>query len=335
MQVNVQGAQWNRAQKSLVTGPQAYHLDVPSAANSKGISVVSYHARESMATPYEITIEFTHVEPLSRSDYLGRDGHFTITAEDSTEPRVYCGIIVSFKRIKKTKDFFRYTVVVASQIKRLDLLHRCRVYQHQSGPQIIESILLSDKFMDHQFVFKLRRDYPVHEFRLQYQTSDLAYIRLLCEQEGIYFYIEQGKHGDVIVFGDDIDHYVYTPELKAPYRENAGLEAGVEAVFALETHADVVPQSVLVAEYNPLSAWERFKDEANVAVNDTTTYGQPYIYGTNHLSQDCAQWEAQLRHEAATLHGRSCITGKAMCWSCDRAVFCALMNRCPMRPADR
>ena len=310
MQVNVQGAQWNRAQKSLVTGLQAYHLDVPSAANSKGISVVSYHARESMATPYEITIEFTHVEPLSRSDYLGRDGHFTITAEDSTEPRVYCGIIVSFKRIKKTKDFFRYTVVVASQIKRLDLLHRCRVYQHQSGPQIIESILLSDKFMDHQFVFKLRRDYPVHDFRLQYQTSDLEYIRLLCEQEGIYFYIEQGKHGDVIVFGDDIDHYVYTPELKVPYRENAGLEAGVEAVFALETHADVVPQSVLVAEYNPLSAWERFKDEANVAVNDTTTYGQPYIYGTNHLSQDGAHWEAQLRHEAAIAwqvlyHGQS------------------------------
>jgi type VI secretion system secreted protein VgrG len=310
MQVNVQGAQWNRAQKSLVTGLQAYHLDVPSAANSKGISVVSYHARESMATPYEITIEFTHVEPLSRSDYLGRDGHFTITAEDSTEPRVYCGIIVSFKRIKKTKDFFRYTVVVASQIKRLDLLHRCRVYQHQSGPQIIESILLNDKFMDHQFVFKLRRDYPVHDFRLQYQTSDLEYIRLLSEQEGIYFYIEQGKHGDVIVFGDDIDHYVYTPELKVPYRENAGLEAGVEAVFALETHADVVPQSVLVAEYNPLSAWERFKDEANVAVNDTTTYGQPYIYGTNHLSQDGAQWEAQLRHEAAiawqvVYHGQS------------------------------
>ncbi|RAR48775.1 uncharacterized protein (DUF2345 family), partial [Paraburkholderia unamae] len=32
---------------------------------------------------------------------------------------------------------------------------------------------------------------------------------------------------------------------------------------------------------------------------DPTTYGQPYIYGTNHLDADGAQWEAQLRHEAA------------------------------------
>ncbi|KQR78547.1 type IV secretion protein Rhs [Burkholderia sp. Leaf177] len=184
------------------------------------------------------------------------------------------------------------------------------MFQQQSAKQIIESILLNDKFMDHQFEFKLRRDYPVHDFRLQYQISDLDYIRLLCEQEGIYFYTEQGKHGDVVVFGDDIDHYVYTPELKVPYRENAGLEAGTEAVFALETHTEVVPQSVLVADYNPLVAWERFKDEANVAINDTTTYGQPYIYGTNHLSQDGARWEAQLRHEAAiawqvVYHGQS------------------------------
>jgi type VI secretion system secreted protein VgrG len=299
-----------RSYGSHVKSLQAYHVDVPSAANAKDISVVSYSAREGMASPYEITIEFTHPELLSRADYLGRDGHFRISAEDSAEPRVYCGIIVKFKRIKKTKDFFRYTIVIASQMERLRLLHRCRVYQHQSGPQIIESILLSDKFMDHQFVFKLRREYPVHAFRLQYQISDLDYIRLICEQEGIYFYTEQGKHGDVIVFGDDIDHYVYTPELKVPYRENAGLEAGVEAVFALETHADVVAQSVIVADYNPAVAWERFRDEANVSVTDTTTYGKPYIYGTNHLSQDGAQWEAQLRHEAAiawqvVYHGQS------------------------------
>src|ERR1700710_826057 len=263
-----------------------------------------------MASPYEIGIEFTHPELLSRADYLGRDGYFTISAEDSTEPRVYRGIVVQFKRTRRTKDFFRYTIVMASQMARLGLLHRCRVFQHQSAPQIIESILLRDKFMDHQFVFKLRREYPVHDFRLQYQMSDLDYIHLICEQEGLFWYSEQGKHGDVIVFGDDIDHYVYTPELKVPYRENAGLEAGIEAVFALETHADLVPQSVMVAEYNPMIAWERFKDEANVAINDPTTYGTPYIYGTNHLTQHGAQWEAQLRHEAAiawqvVYHGQS------------------------------
>jgi len=263
-----------------------------------------------MSEPYEAVIQVTHPEQLTRADFLGRDAHFTITAEDGSQPREYRGILVSLIRTKKTKDEFHYTFVIKSQMARLDLVHASRVYQRQSGPQQIESILLRDKFMDHQFVFRLRREYPVHDFRLQYQMSNLDYIRLICEQEGIYFYTEQGKHGDLIVFGDDIDHYVYTPQLKVPYRENAGLEAGVEAVFALETHAEVVPQSVMVAEYNPLIAWERFRDEANVAISDTTTYGTPYIYGTNHLNQEGAQWEAQLRHEAAiawqvVYHGQS------------------------------
>ncbi|WP_031360003.1 DUF2345 domain-containing protein [Caballeronia sordidicola] len=305
-----QGAGGRRSLAKLVTGRQAYHVDVPSAANAKDLSVVSYHVSEGMCTPYRVTVEVTHPEQLSRADFLGRDAHFTITAEDTSEPRIYRGLLVGLKRIKKTKDSFHYTFVIEPQIARLRLVHASRVFQHQSAPQIIESILLRNKFMDHQFLFKLRREYPVHDFRLQYQMSDFDYIHLLCEQEGIYFYTEQGKHGDLIVFGDDIDHYIYTPELKVPYRENAGLEAGIEAVFALETHAEVVPQSVVVADYNPLIAWERFKDEANAAINDTTTYGTRYVYGTNHLNQDGAQWEAQLRHEAAiawqvVYHGQS------------------------------
>ncbi|MGF6607137.1 type VI secretion system secreted protein VgrG [Paraburkholderia sp. WSM4175] len=60
-----------------------------------------------------------------------------------------------------------------------------------------------------------------------------------------------------------------------------------------------VPQSFIVADYNPESAWERLRDTANVAPGDPITYGQPYLYGTNHLDQAGAKWEAQLRHEAA------------------------------------
>src|SRR3978361_2326485 len=101
-----QSAGLQRSYGSHVKSVAVYDVDVPSVANAKDISVVSYSAREGMASPYEITIEFPHPELLSRADYLGRDGHFTITAEDSTEPRVYRGIVVQFKRTKKTKDFF-------------------------------------------------------------------------------------------------------------------------------------------------------------------------------------------------------------------------------------
>jgi type VI secretion system secreted protein VgrG len=129
--------------------------------------------------------------------------------------------------------------------------------------------------------------------------DDWAYIHMLMQQEGIYCYFVAGKFGDELMFGDDIDHYLYKPKLQVPYREPAGLSSDQEAVHALQTHVETVQASFMVADYNPDKAWERYKAEANIASQDRTTYGQPYVYGTHHLDQAGARWEAQLRHEAA------------------------------------
>ncbi|MFM0456468.1 type VI secretion system tip protein VgrG [Paraburkholderia sediminicola] len=283
---------------TALTGRQSYFLDVTGPANSRELSVVSFKAAERMGEPYRIIIELTHPESLAREDYLNRDATFTIDPADGSEPRVFAGCITRFSRTKTTKDFSSYRIVVEAHIARLGLVRASRVFQQQTSPQIIEAILRRHDFKGHQFVFNLRRQYPQHAFRFQYQTTDLTYIQILMQKEGIFCYFVQGKHGDVIVFADDVDHYLYQPELKVPYREKAGLEAGIESIFALEMHAHTVPQSIMVADYNPDLAWERFRADANVAKKDTTTYGQPYIYGTHHLDQDGAKWEAQLRHEA-------------------------------------
>ncbi|OXC76563.1 type VI secretion system Vgr family protein [Caballeronia sordidicola] len=299
MQGAFQRSQQEPPSGKLVTGRQAYTIEVPGTASAKDLSVVFYRAHEGMSEPYSITVEVTHPDALIRAHYLGRGANFIIAPEDGVEPRRYCGVITHFIKVKKTKDFSLYTFVIEAYIGRLRLTLASRTFQHVTAPQIIEAILLKHGFLGHQYHFRLRRTYPEHAFRMQYQISDFDYIHVVMQQEGIFFYVEQGKYGDEIVFGDDIDHYVYLPELKVPYREKAGLESGVEAVFALQTHAQTVQQSFMVADYNPLKAWERFKDEANIAYEDTTTYGQSYVYGTSHLSQTGAQWEAQLRHEAA------------------------------------
>jgi type VI secretion system secreted protein VgrG len=260
---------------------------------------VSFEAIERMGEPYRVTIELTHPDTLLRADYLGRDASFTIVPPDDTEPRVFSGCITRFSRTKTTRDFSSYQVVVEAHIARLSLTRTSRIFQHLTAPEIIEAILRRHGFKGYQFVFKLRRRYPQHAFRFQYQIADWPYIHVLMEQEGIYSYIVPGEHGDIVVFADDIDHYVYQPELRVLYRETTGMESGVEAVFTMQMHAETVPESFLVADYSPEHAYERLKAEGNVARKDTTTYGQPYVYGTHHLDQGGAQWEAQLRHEAA------------------------------------
>ncbi|MBV8156463.1 MAG: type VI secretion system tip protein VgrG, partial [Dyella sp.] len=282
-----------------VTGRQSYFLEVPSAATAAALSVVSFKAVERLGEPYKVTIRLTHPLELDRAQYLNRDATFVIDAGDGSEPRKFAGWISKFSKTRQTADFCAYEIVVEPLAARLRLTPRSRIYLDKTAPQIIEAILRGHDLAGHQFAFKIRREYPEHEFHLQHEMSDWDYIRLLMEQEGLYCYFMPGKFGELIVFGDDIDHYIYQPELRVPYRETAGLESGIESVSAIQTHAKSVPQSFLVADYNPAAAWERYKAEANVARKDRTTYGTPYIYGTHHLDQASAQWEAQLRHEAA------------------------------------
>ncbi len=282
-----------------LTGRQAYFLDVPSAVTSAALSVVSFKAVERLGEPYEVTIQLTHPLELDRSQYLGRDATFRIDAADGTEPRKFAGRITGFAKTRQTHDFCAYEMVVEPLIALLRLTHASRIYQHKTAPQIIEAILRRHDLKGHQFAFKTRRQYPQHKFRFQYQMSDWDYIRLLMEQEGLYSYFVPGKFGEMVVFGDDIDHYLYQPELRAPYRETAGLESGIETVFAIQTKAKTVAASFLTADRNPAQSYERFQAEVNIARKDRTTYGQPYVYGTHHLDQASAKWEAQLRHEAA------------------------------------
>ena len=285
------------------TGQPPYRLEVTAAPEAAGLSVVSFEATERLGEPYCVKVVLTHPNELDRADFLRKMATFTIAPADGAAPRAFSGWIARFSRTRVTRDFRAYEMEIRPNVALLALTTASRIYQHKSAPQIIESVLRRHGLEGHQFEFRTRRQYPQHKFRLQYQMSDWDFIRLLMEQEGLYSYFVPsrfGKHfGDVFTVADDIDHYLYEPALQVPYRETAGMEAGIEAVFALQSHARAMPASIMTADYNPDQAYERIRDQANIAFNDTGNYGQPYVYGTHHLDWAGARWEAQLRHEAA------------------------------------
>lgn len=277
---------------------EKYFLEVLGEEQLTGISVLSFCLVERMGEPYRIEIVATHSLKLTRDVILGHEARFTMTPDDGSEPRRFRGRIRRFSHTKTTKDLSSYEIVVEPHVGCLTA-RTTQTYQNQRAPDIIQTILRRNGLKGHQFNFRLRRQYPQHKFRFQYQIGDWNYINILMQKEGIYSYIVAGEHGDVVVFGDDIDHYIYHPALTARNRELSGLMTGDESVSILRTHTEMVPQSYVVADYNPEQAWERFRADANVAKKDTTTFGQRYIYGTHHLDNAGAQWEAQLRHEAA------------------------------------
>lgn len=277
---------------------------------------MSFVLDERLGEPYRIEVTLTCAVPLARSDYLNRPAIFTIeppgTNGATDAVRRFAGCITAFGQIRKTRDFVSYRIVVEPFVARLRLIEATRVYQQQSVPEIIESILRRHEFRAHQFSFKLRHAYPRLAFRMQYRMSDWDYIHLLMEQTGLFCFFRAGQRGDELHFGDDVDAYTYRPQIVIPYREASGLESGHEAVLSLESSSETIPRSIKVADYNAGNAQGRFDAEANIARDDPTTWGASYVYGTHHLDGDEARRAAQLRHEAAlawqvTYSGRSSV----------------------------
>ncbi|KVO58861.1 type IV secretion protein Rhs [Burkholderia stagnalis] len=281
---------------------------------------MSFALEERLGEPYRIEVTLTSPIALTCADYLNRPATFTIeppgTNGIAEASRKFAGCVTAFGQIRKTRDFVSYRIVVEPFVARLRLAQATRIYQQQSVPEIVESILRRHEFRSHQFSFKLRRAYPRLAFRMQYRMSDWDYLRLLMEQTGLFCFFRAGQHGDELYFGDDVDAYTYRPNVTIPYREASGLETGHEAVLALESHSETIPRSIKVADYNPEKAYDRFNAEANVARDDPTTWGQSYRFGTHHPDEDEAKREAQLRHEAAvawqvTYSGRSSVVDLA------------------------
>jgi len=290
---------------------ERYRVDVPGAEGAEALSVLAFEAVERLGEPYRITIDLTHPRRLAREAYVGRNACFVLSpyrasafGEDGTDDgtRRFHGCITHLSHLAASAERHRYRLVIEPHVARLRTVQASRVYQHQSAPQIIEAILRRHDFLGFQFRFRLRRCYPAYAFRLQYQRSEWDYLRLLMEQEGMYCYTVQEEHGDVLVFGDDIDHYLYQPPLALPVRAPAGLQAAAEAITALATHAHTVPKAFKVANYEPACAHRRLQAEDNRAWGDRTTYGVPYIYGADAADDAEALWQARLRHEAALAH---------------------------------
>ncbi|MFP3565136.1 type VI secretion system Vgr family protein [Paraburkholderia sp. SIMBA_030] len=288
---------------------QPYHLGVPGAASAPGFDVVEFRSVEETGAPTSCRITLTHaVADLPRADFLTKTATFSIrppTLAGVPLPagpgRRFQGVITQFNQLSSSRDQTTYEVVLESRLALLRNVRRCRFFLGMTFPQIAEQILREHGFGGgtSDFEFTLLRDYEKRALVTQWGMTDLEFITYLCRRSGMWFVMREGEYGEVVHFGDDFTHYERNAAFAAPYRPTSGLEStGAEAVESFETRTKTIAQSVSVRHYNYNAAPQKIDGEANVAPDDKTTYGTPDVWAAGHLTDEQAEWEAQLRHQA-------------------------------------
>ncbi|MEQ5191531.1 type VI secretion system Vgr family protein [Klebsiella pasteurii] len=280
--------------------------------------VLAFEGDEALSTPFRYRIEFTSGNhAISREMMLMKPGSLTLQApvdqgygiKAQRPVRVIQGVVTGFERLGTSKDETHYALVLQPRLALLDRSHQNAIYQDLSVPQIVEKILRERHGMRGQdFLFSLSKEYPRREQVMQYGEDDLHFITRLLGEVGIWFRFttDTRLNIDVVEFYDG--QQGYEKGLTLPSVPPSGQHSeGVDSVWGMESHHNVVQKQVSTRDYNYRQATEDMNTQVDATRGDATTYGDAYHYADNYLTAgsqhdrnpapESGAFFARIRHE--------------------------------------
>ena len=282
------------------------------------LDVLAFEGNEALSKPFSYRIEFTSGDhAISKEMMLMKPASLTLQApvdqgygSKMQQPvRVIQGVVTGFERFGTSKDETHYALTLQPRLALLDRSHQNTIYQDMSVPQIVEKILRERHGMRGQdFLFSLAKEYPRREQVMQYGEDDLRFISRLLGEVGIWFRFttDTRLNIDVVEFYDG--QQGYGKGLTLPSVPPSGQHSqGVDSVWGMESHHNVVQKQVSTRDYNYRQATEDMNTQVDATRGDSTTYGDAYHYADNYLTPgshhhrnpapESGAFYARIRHE--------------------------------------
>ncbi|MHA1018013.1 type VI secretion system Vgr family protein [Enterobacter mori] len=295
----------------------SHHLLAVKGCES-GLDVLAFEGDEALSKPFRYRIEFTSADhAISKEMMLMKGASLTLQApvdqgygiKVQQSVRVIQGVVSGLERLGTSKDETRYALTLEPRLALLDRSHQNAIYQDMSVPQIVEKILRERHGMRGQdFLFSLIREYPRREQVMQYGENDLHFITRLLGEVGIWFRFttDTRLNIDVVEFYDS--RQGYEKGLTMPSVPPSGQHSkGVDSVWKMESHHNVVQKQVSTRDYNYRQATEDMNTLVDATGGDTTTYGDAYHWADNYLTAgtshdrnpapESGAFYARIRHE--------------------------------------
>jgi len=196
-------------------------------------------------------------------------------------------------------------VHLAPRAALADLRRGSQLFLDRTPPEVVADKLSQLGLeLDADFSFLFRGKYCRREFIAQYEETDLAFVRRICETYGIISSYEERDGRETLIFTDSTDDFSKTTRGTLPNRNRADHPA----VYDLRTTVRRVPRDVVVHDYNYRSP--RLPLVEREAIRRLGSEGEWAEFGAQARSLDEARDLALIRAEAHEKQGRT-LTGHA------------------------
>ncbi|GAL15471.1 VgrG protein [Vibrio astriarenae] len=244
---------------------------------------------------------------LSPFDVVDREAQLTIFQGGKCVQRLH-GVVSRFTQGETGRHHTFYRLSLVPAILRLSLHHDRRIFQKQSVPEIIATLLQEADVND--YTFALTQESPAREFCVQYRETNLAFIERLAAEEGLVYHHEHmnGKH--TVVF---TDAPVMLPMLSEPviFHPNRGGVAPSAFISSFKQHTQRGVAEVMLEERHFQKPDYRFTQstqghELDYQRDDYAYFDFPGRYSDDQQGQARSKtYLDYLRREQLTVTGQS------------------------------
>lgn len=203
--------------------------------------VTDFSLTEGLSTLFTLALTVVSAQaPFDTDQQLKKPGRFTVY-RDGVEQRTVEGIIASMVHLHTGKHQSTYQIILRPRLWLLTLTQDSRIYQHQSVPEILASIL-----REQRIVAQCQFDNP-HATRLYTTMKRESYFDFFCRlaaEEGIVFWFED----EGLYYSDARRNMV--SGITLPYRPQAELPTE-EVINHWQLGAFLCPSETIQKDYNP------------------------------------------------------------------------------------
>ncbi|QJD57835.1 type VI secretion system tip protein VgrG [Pseudomonas sp. gcc21] len=207
--------------------------------------VLGFTGLEGLSKPYCFEIELVSEQPdLDIEDLL----HVPAFLDFEGENKGIHGLIYSVAQGEAGKRLTRYRLTLVPHLAYLEHARNQRIFQHQTVPQIIASVLHEHGIHSDAFRFQLLNEGPERVYCTQYNETDLHFIQRLCEEEGIHYHFQHGPDGHVLVFGDN--QTVFPTLAPTGFDQGNGMVADEPVIKRFALRLETRPSRVTRRDYD-------------------------------------------------------------------------------------
>lgn len=169
--------------------------------------VLEVEIKERLNAPYAIELRLSTDDlEAELGRLLGADCRVLIRRQDQ-EQRIL-GVCAELLEGASSKHRAEVRLIVVPAFRLMELRRDTRIFQEMTVPDILDEVLtkgLGGFGRTHRL--QLDRTYPVCEYRVQYDETDLDFALRLMEEEGIVFYFDhEGEKEEIVLIDDPARH---------------------------------------------------------------------------------------------------------------------------------